>query len=200
MLPNHLLIASNNPDKIAEIRSLLGGLKLEIYSLTDFPELPPTVEDQPTIQGNAMKKALEAAQATGMLCLADDTGFFIDALDGAPGVFAARFAGEGCSYKDNRDKVLEALQDKDQRTAEFRTCCALAAPDGIAALTEGVMPGSIAYEELGENGFGYDSIFLPQGFEITYAQMSDEHKNSISHRAKALHKMLPLLKDIISSL
>jgi XTP/dITP diphosphohydrolase len=193
-----LLIASANPDKIAEIRDLLSGLPVKLLSLLDFPDLPQTDEDRDTIAGNAQKKALEAAQRTGHICLADDTGLFIDALDGAPGVFAARFAGEHCSYKDNREKALRLLTGMDDRKAEFRTCAALAASDGIIASLEGVMPGSMAYSEKGENGFGYDSIFIPEGYEVTYAEMTDTEKNAISHRGRALRKMLPVLQDIIS--
>lgn len=194
-----LLIASRNPDKIAEIRDLLAGTEVEVYSLLDFPELPPTLEDQATLRANAAKKALEAARHTGLLCLADDTGLFIDALDGQPGIYAARFAGEHCSYKDNRDKALRLLSSKADRRAEFRTCAVLAAEDGVVAITEGVMPGFISTEERGENGFGYDSIFEPDPGGRSYAEMSDAAKNSLSHRAKALEAMLPILKDIIAS-
>lgn len=193
-----LLIASNNPDKISEIRHLLADLEVELLSLRDFPKLPATVEDQDTIAGNAMKKALEAAQNAGLHCLADDTGFFIEALNGEPGVKAARFAGEHCSYKDNRDKALRLLLGEQDRRAEFRTCVALAAPDGIIALKEGTMPGSITTQERGENGFGYDSIFQPAESQKTYAEMSDPEKNEISHRARALSLMRPILADLIS--
>ncbi|MCB5247302.1 MAG: RdgB/HAM1 family non-canonical purine NTP pyrophosphatase [Candidatus Cloacimonetes bacterium] len=194
-----LLIASRNPDKITEIRELLAGLEVELHSLLDFPELPPTLEDQPTLRANAAKKALEAAKHTGMLCLADDTGLFIDALDGQPGIFAARFAGEHCSYKDNRDKALLLLKGVADRRAEFRTCAVLAAPDGVVAFKEGVMPGAISTEERGENGFGYDSIFIPAPGNRSYAQMSDFEKNSLSHRARALEAMLPIIQEIIET-
>ena len=194
-----LLIASQNPDKIGEIRDLLDGQEAQLLSLKDFPDLTATVEDQDTLAGNAGKKALEAARHTGLLCLADDTGLFIDALEGEPGVFAARYAGEHCSYKDNRDKVLRLLQNEKDRKAEFRTCVVLAAPDGIIAVKEGCMPGYIATAERGVNGFGYDSIFIPAGSDRTYAELSDSEKNAISHRALALRAILPVLKDIISS-
>ncbi len=192
-----LLIASRNPDKIAEIRELLQGLAMEVHSLQDFPELPPTVEDQASLAANAAKKAQEAACHSGMLCLADDTGLFIDALDGQPGIFAARFAGENCSYKDNRDKTLRLLKGISNRRAEFRTCVVLAAPDGVVAVKMGVMPGAMAEEERGSNGFGYDSIFIPEPGERSYAEMTDAEKNTHSHRAKALEAMLPVLQAII---
>jgi len=194
-----LLIASRNPDKIAELRALLAGTAMEVFSLLDFEDLPATLEDQDTLRGNAAKKALEAAKHTGMLCLADDTGLFIDALDGQPGIYAARFAGEHCSYKDNRDKALRMLEGVSDRRAEFRTCAVLAAPDGVVAFTEGIMPGSISTSERGSNGFGYDSIFIPEPGERSYAEMTDTEKNAHSHRAKALEAMLPILKDIMES-
>lgn len=192
-----LLIASRNPDKITELRDLLCGLEIELVSLLDYPDLPPTDEDQNTLRGNAAKKALEAARHSGLLCLADDTGLFIDALEGQPGVFAARFAGEHCSYKDNRDKAMRLLTGITDRRAEFRTCAVLAASDGVIAFKEGVMPGTISEAERGENGFGYDSIFEPDPGGKTYAQMSDADKNSHSHRAKALQALLPILQEII---
>lgn len=193
-----LLIASNNPDKVAEIRELLRGLDVQLLTLNDFPDFPPTIEDGETIRANAMKKALEAARFAGLPCLADDTGLFIKALNGEPGIYAARYAGPGCSYKDNREKVLRELEGVSDRQAEFRTCVSLAAPDGIVAFKEGVMPGSITLSESGANGFGYDSIFAPESAGKTYASMSEAEKNACSHRARALHMMLPILKEFIS--
>jgi XTP/dITP diphosphohydrolase len=192
-----LLIASNNPDKINEIRELLKGLPVELKSLRDFPDLKPTLEDRDTIEGNAAKKALEAAQQTGLLCLADDTGLFIEALDGQPGVFAARFAGEGCSYRDNRLKALRLLADKDDRRAEFRTAVALAEPEGVIAMKLGRVRGIITSGERGSNGFGYDAVFEVEATGRTYAEMSDAEKNSLSHRALALRQMLPVLGEVL---
>lgn len=193
----NLLVASRNPDKLHELRKLLDGLQVELLSLLDFPELPPTEEDQPGIRENAAKKALEAARGTGLLSLADDTGLFIDALDGEPGVHSARFAGEKCSYKDNRDKALRLLLGESNRRAHFKTCAVLAAPDGVVAISEGIVSGVMSHEEKGENGFGYDSIFEPDPGGRSYAQMSDVEKNSFSHRARALKAILPTLKEII---
>lgn len=193
-----LLIATNNPDKLAEIAELLSGLGVELLSLRDFPQLASTVEDRDTLRGNAAKKALEAAQQTGLLCLADDTGLFIRALNDEPGVFAARYAGEHCSYKDNRDKVLRLLAGITDRRAEFRTCAVLAAPDGIVAIKEGIMPGRIASSERGSNGFGYDSIFELEPAGLTYAELADSEKNAVSHRALALDAMLPVLKEVFN--
>lgn len=195
-MPSKLLIATHNPDKLVEIRKILGDLPCELVSLADYPELPPTVEDRDTIEGNAMKKALEASRATGLLCLADDTGLFIKALDNAPGVFAARFAGEDCSYRDNRIKALTLLEGVTDRYAEFRTAAAFAASDGIISLQLGVVKGSIATEEKGDNGFGYDAVFIVESLGRTYAELTDEEKNQISHRALALKAMLPILQRL----
>lgn len=191
-----LLITTHNRDKLSEIRALLAGIKLEILSLDEYPELPEVVEDRDTIEGNAAKKALETAIHTGICCLADDTGLFIDALDGAPGVYAARFAGESCTYRDNRLKALDLLKDKADRKAQFKTAAVLAAPDGIIAIRQGVVTGKITTQELGDQGFGYDSIFELDGTGKTYAQMDAEIKNEISHRALALKAILPILKTL----
>lgn len=193
---NEVLIASNNPDKLLELKALLAGLPLNLHTLSEFPLLPPTIEDQDSIAGNAMKKALEAAKHSGLLAVADDTGLFIDALNGEPGVFAARFAGEGCSYADNRNKVLAMLQGTSNRKASFKTAMALAAPEGILAVVEGCVEGNITESERGETGFGYDSIFEING--VTYAEMDSITKNKISHRAKAMEAMVPILKGIVN--
>ncbi len=191
-----LLIASHNPDKLKELEALLAALPLNLHSLQEFPHLEPTEEDQDTIAKNAMKKALEAAQGSGMLCLADDTGLFIEALDNAPGVYAARFAGENCSYADNRHKVLKLMEKATNRQASFRTAAALASPQGILAVVEGRMDGEIIHAERGSNGFGYDSIFAVTG--ISYAEMDESAKNQFSHRAEALKAMLPILASLIN--
>jgi len=193
---NEVLIASNNPDKLKELKSLLDGLSLNLHSLSEFPLLPPTVEDRDSIAGNAMKKALEAAQHSGLLAVADDTGLFIEALNGEPGVYAARFAGDGCSYADNRNKALALLQGVTNRKASFKTAMALAAPEGILAVVEGCVEGCITDCERGDTGFGYDSIFEIDG--VTYAEMDSATKNKISHRAKAMEAMVPILKSIVN--
>lgn len=193
-----LLIATHNPDKLAEIRQILQDCPVRLLSMADFPRLAPPLEDKDSIEGNAMKKAREISAATGLLCLADDTGLFIDALDGAPGVYAARFAGEGCSYQDNRIKALQMLEGKTERKAEFRTAMALAAPDGIIALQLGSVRGSIATEERGEAGFGYDSIFIVESLGKTFGEISDAEKHAVSHRGKALEAMLPLIRCLLT--
>jgi len=190
-----LLLATHNPDKVREIKDLLKGLPVKLYSLLDFEGFSEVIEDEPTILGNATKKAYQMAQESQMLCLADDTGLFIEALEGEPGVFSARWAGPSCSYRDNRLKALELLDGIVDRTAEFRTVVALAAPDGIIATKEGIVKGVITTEERGEHGFGYDSIF--EVGALTYAEMTDEQKNELSHRALAIQAILPIIETTI---
>ncbi len=190
-----LLLATHNPDKVKEITDLLKGLPVKLYSLLDFDDLSEVIEDEPTILGNATKKALQMAKESQMLCLADDTGLFIEALEGEPGVFSARWAGPSCSYQDNRLKALKLLDGIANRQAEFRTVVALAAPDGIIATKEGVVKGNITTEERGEHGFGYDAIF--EVGELTYAEMTDEQKNTLSHRALAIQAILPIIETTI---
>lgn len=194
-----LLIASHNPDKIKEIAQIISPLGFQIFSMQDFPDIAPVIEDCDTISGNAMKKALEVAKQSGMLTMADDTGFFIEALGGEPGVFAARFAGENCSYADNQDKALHLMENIANRKAIFKTVIALAMPDGIIALHQGSVSGNITHEKRGKGGFGYDPIFEVEDTGKTYAEMTDSEKNLCSHRAKALQSMIPFLQDLLKS-
>ncbi|HOM79296.1 MAG TPA: RdgB/HAM1 family non-canonical purine NTP pyrophosphatase [Candidatus Cloacimonas acidaminovorans] len=192
-----ILIATHNPDKLKELEELVNPLKLRLHFLRELPGFYPTEEDQETLQKNAMKKALEAAKYSGLITLADDTGLFIEALNGAPGIMSARFAGNSCSYSDNRQKVLRLLQNIQIRKAYFKTAVALSAPDGIIAVTEGRLEGEITTEERGNNGFGYDSIFAVNG--KTYAEMNADEKNHLSHRALAIKSIIPILQKIINN-
>lgn len=192
-----ILIATHNPDKLKELEELVNPLKLRLHFLRELPGFYPTEEDQETLQKNAMKKALEAAKYSGLITLADDTGLFIEALNGAPGIMSARFAGNSCSYSDNRQKVLQLLQNIQIRKAYFKTAVALSAPDGIIAVTEGRLEGEITTEERGNNGFGYDSIFAVNG--KTYAEMNADEKNHLSHRALAIKSIIPILQKIINN-
>jgi XTP/dITP diphosphohydrolase len=195
-----LVIATNNRDKLKEIRSMIHELNLEIVPVGDLLPGFDVVEDKDTILGNAAKKSLETARETGHPALADDTGLFIDALKGEPGVYAARFAGKGCSYADNRQKALALLQGIDNRRAEFRTVIVLAEPDGVVAYREGIVAGNITLTERGANGFGYDSIFEVDGTDKTYAEMNDTEKNACSHRGKALKAIIPLIKEYFENI
>jgi XTP/dITP diphosphohydrolase len=188
-----LIFASNNQHKLREIREIMGR-DFRIVSLTDVnldTEIPETME---TIEGNAVQKARFIYERTGMNCFADDTGLEIDALDDRPGVFSARYAGENCSFDDNIDKVLKELSGIVNRQASFR-CMICLIMNGKEHLFEGVIRGEITAERRGEDGFGYDPVFLPEGYRQTFAEMPPYLKNGISHRARATDKMAKWLKS-----
>ena len=180
------VIATRNTHKLEEIRSILNFQGLEICSALDFPDIPDTIEDRDTLEGNAIKKAQELCDATGLMALADDSGLEVEALDGAPGVYSARYAGEPCSYSNNNAKLLHELSGKENRRARFRTVIALARPGEKPLTVEGICEGKIIEKLRGENGFGYDPLFVPDGFSETFAELPAETKNKISHRAQAL--------------
>jgi len=192
-----LLLATRNAHKQREISQLLAGLGIEVRTLEAYPAIPETVEDQPTLEGNAAKKARECASGSGEWSLADDTGLEVEALGGAPGVYSARYAGPGCAYADNNRKLLAALGARADRKARFRTVMALASADGLIVLEEGRLDGRIATEARGTNGFGYDPVFIVDGMGKTLAELSAEEKNAISHRARALQAMLPHIKRLV---
>ena len=178
-----VFIGTKNRDKLREIKKILQGY--EIVSIEDIADVPDVIEDKDTIEGNAIKKAVEMAQFTGLATLSDDTGLFVRALDNRPGVYSARYGGDSCSYSANRDKMLEEMQDKSDRYAEFRTVVALADSNGLVATAFGIVKGEITTEIIGEGGFGYDPIFRVTEFNTTYSEMGSAQKSEISHRALA---------------
>lgn len=191
--PMQLVCASANPDKIVEIASILDGL-VDLLPRPDH--VPDVVEDADTLIGNARLKATAVCRATGLPAVADDTGLFVDALDGEPGIYAARYAGENSTYADNRRKLLAALAGRTDRQAQFMSAVVVVWPDGRELAVEGVCEGTIATGELGERGFGYDALFIPDaGDGRSFAQMSDAEKNAISHRARALGALLTALSS-----
>ncbi|QBG47912.1 XTP/dITP diphosphatase [Verrucomicrobia bacterium S94] len=181
-----LVIATRNPHKLEEIRAVFDFRCLEVLSAIDFPELPDVVEDADTFEGNACKKAVEIALATGCWALADDSGLEVDALGGAPGVYSARYAGEPCSYEKNNARLLRELNGQNERSARFRTVIALSDPSGKVETVSGKCEGRIIEQQRGRNGFGYDPLFVPEGYDETFAELDASVKNSISHRANAL--------------
>jgi XTP/dITP diphosphohydrolase len=187
--------ASANPDKVAEIAAILDGL----VELVPRPaDLPDVVEDADTLLGNARLKAVAICAATGLPAISDDTGLEVDALDGAPGVLTARFAGDGCTYAENRAKLLRLLEGvpDDGRTARFRTVATVVWPDGREVAAEGVCEGRIAQSELGTRGFGYDPVFVPADSDgRSFSQMSDSEKNQISHRGRAFRTLVAALVE-----
>lgn len=188
-----LIIASNNKHKIYEIKGILGGEFDEILSLSEAGITHETIEDGETFMDNALKKAREIAELSGMPTLADDSGLCCDALDGAPGVLSARFAGTHGDDANNNARLLELLSDKVDKSAHYTCAMALVYPDGRVLCAEGYMYGRIIDEPRGEHGFGYDPLFIPVGDSRTVAEMSDEEKNSISHRGRALELLLKKL-------
>jgi XTP/dITP diphosphohydrolase len=189
-----IVFASNNKNKIHEIQSMLPE-SIQIVSLKSigcFEEIPETAD---TIEGNAILKANYISQNYGFDCFADDTGLEVDSLDGQPGVYSARYAGEQKNADDNMNKLLEQLLDKPNRNAQFKTVIALNLK-GKQHLFTGIASGEITLEKMGTGGFGYDPIFKPTGFENTFAELSLEVKNEISHRGKATKALLEFLKNI----
>lgn len=196
-----LVLATRNAHKVAEIARLLEGTGVEAVPADAVPGAPEVEEDQPTLEGNAAKKARTLARFAGTWALADDTGLEVDALGGAPGVRSARYAGPGCSYEDNCRKLLGAMSGvpEGRRGARFRTVMALSSPDGKTRTADGSLEGSIGTASRGGNGFGYDPVFvLADG--RTLAELSRDEKNGISHRGSALRKIIPLIVESLAVL
>ena len=188
-----IVFATNNLHKLAEVRDMLPD-NFRIDSLNDINCHEDIPETSDTLEGNAMQKARFIHEKYGKNCFADDTGLEVTALDYEPGVYSARYAGEQRNSDDNMDKVLRKLKGKTDRTARFRTVIALIL-DGEEYLFEGKVNGTIINERKGQNGFGYDPIFVPEGFDKTFAELSAHEKNSISHRARAVANLIQFLKN-----
>lgn len=193
-----IILATRNKHKIIEIKNVLSDLKLEILTLDCFPEIPEVIEDGETIEENAQKKARSVYAATGILCLADDTGLEVDFLKGKPGVFSSRYASPTATYEMNNTKLLHDLSGVpyEKRTAKFR--CVMAVVDnGKLKLLEGVCQGYILVEIRGTQGFGYDPLFYVPQYRKTFAELSLEEKNKISHRGQALQQVRNYLKNLL---
>ncbi len=195
-----IVLATRNQHKKQELVALLGGLDITIRTLDDFPEAPEVVEDGETCEANAMKKAVEIAHCTRLPAVADDTGLEVDALDGRPGAFAARYAGENASYEDNCRKLLQELRGVPpaQRGARFVTVAAIAFPGGRTIMAKGVLEGVIAESIVGSNGFGYDPVFVLPEYGQTLGQLAPDVKNRISHRARAFAQAKTLLQQTMA--
>ena len=185
-----LVIATRNKHKLEEIHEIFNVPGLKIVSALDFQEVPDVVEDGETFEANAIKKAVSLAKATGLWALADDSGLEVDALNRAPGIYSARYAGEPVSYPANNLKLLKEIEKASNRLARFRCVIALSSPDGNARTVDGRCEGVIAREERGREGFGYDPLFIPDGFSKTFAEMDADSKNAISHRGRALQRAM----------
>ncbi|MDR0865272.1 MAG: non-canonical purine NTP diphosphatase [Candidatus Symbiothrix sp.] len=192
-MKKQLVFATNNNHKLEEVRDILGD-SYQILSLKDIHCLEDIPETADTLEGNALLKAQYVKTHYGLDCFADDTGLEVTALNNAPGVYSARYAGEAKDAKANLRKVLKELEGKDDYSARFRTVVALI-KDGKESLFEGVVNGEIIREERGTAGFGYDPVFIPQGYSKTFAELGAEIKNTISHRAEAVNKLKQFLYE-----
>ena len=188
-----LVFATNNKHKLDEVRAILGN-RVEILSLNDIDchdDIPETAD---TLEGNALIKARYIYDKFGVDCFADDTGLEVESLNGEPGVYSARYAGEECNSEANMNKLLQNLTGKNNRNAQFRTVIALIIK-GEEKLFNGIVKGTISHEKTGNSGFGYDPVFIPEGFSESFAQMSGDMKNSISHRYRATEELNNYLKQ-----
>ncbi len=197
-----LLIATTNKKKLNELRELLAGLNLELVCLADLASYQEVPENGNTFQENACLKALGYAVQSGLLTLGEDSGLCCEALEGAPGVYSARYAGPGKDDLENNDKILSVMKDfpDEQRTAYFASSIALARPDRLIGVVEGRVYGKITRQICGTNGFGYDPIFFYPPYEKTFGQVSAEMKHRVSHRAQALEKAKKLLKEYLKQI
>lgn len=190
-----LVFATNNKHKLDEVRKITAQHNIEVVSLADIhchDEIPETAD---TLEGNALQKAQYIQDKFGLDCFADDTGLEVEALDNAPGVYSARYAGPGHDSEANMQKLLQEMEGKTNRKARFRTVIALIIGDKQYCFS-GIVNGTITTEKKGENGFGYDPIFIPEGYEQTFAELRDSVKNKISHRAKAVEQLDHFLANL----
>lgn len=200
MMTKRLLLGSGNADKRRELQTLLLNSGWEVLSLSDFREIPEPVEDGDTFEGNALLKARYYSEQFELPCVADDSGIEVRALDGAPGVYSARYAGESCSYEDNNRKLLKELErlNAEDRAARFVCCAAFVDPVTGESFTETrVCAGSVATAPKGENGFGYDPLFIPDGENQTFGEISPERKHAISHRGQAFRALSERLRSMV---
>jgi XTP/dITP diphosphohydrolase len=196
-----IVIATSNHNKLRELKELLTGFDVQILSLMDFPDCPPVVEDGESFAENALKKAQTICAHTGLLTIADDSGLEVDCLEGRPGIFSARYAGEGADDRNNYEKLLQEIKGvaPEKRGARFRCVLAIAAPSGRHRIVDGEYRGFIITEPRGENGFGYDPVFIDTISGLTFAEMKPDQKNQISHRARALHELVKILPDFLNA-
>ncbi len=197
-----LIVASRNKGKVHEIKELLAGLPYKVTSLLDHPDLPDVVEDGKTYRANALKKAVEIARLTGQLTISDDSGLEVKALNNAPGIYSARFAGEGASEGARNQKLFKMLKDVPDSKRQARYRCVIAFVDGKGrqiAVVQGTCSGMIAREERGSNGFGFDPLFILRRYNKTFGELPPQLKAKISHRARALKKFRAIIEKYRSS-
>ena len=195
-----LVVATRNKDKLREIKELLKGLAVEVFSLDSFKGVPEVIEDGKTLEENAVKKAAQVSKFLKKFVVADDSGLEVDFLNGDPGVYSARFSGKGATYKSNNEKLLRFLKDVPiaKRKACFKCVIAIADKGRIVGVAEGKCRGKIGFESKGRGGFGYDPVFIPDNYAKTFAEMGTSRKNKISHRSKALLKAKKIILKYFS--
>lgn len=196
-LDRPLVLATKNKGKVSEFKDLFRGFDFEVKSLNDFGPIPPVIEDGETFEDNAVKKAQLTAKLLGLPAIADDSGLTVKALGGEPGVFSARYAGEGATDEANNIKLLKAMREIEQREAAFICILAIAVPRGPTLIYEGACEGLIAQEISGNQGFGYDPLFYYPPLNKTFAQMSAAEKNSVSHRGRAMAELKGELEKVL---
>ena len=198
MKKNKLVISTGNKHKVEEIKAILKDLDIEILSKSDvLNEEFEVIEDGDTLEANSIKKAKALGERIEFMVLADDSGLFINSLNGDPGVYSSRYAGEEGNDKKNYEKLLKSLKDIKDRSGYFKTVIALITKDKKIHTVEGICNGTIGFEPSGDNGFGYDPIFIPDGYNQTFSELGEDIKNKISHRALALNELKILLKKLL---
>lgn len=200
-MTNKILLATNNAGKTAELRSMIADLQIEVCDLADFPGVMEVEETGATFAENARLKAIGYALQAGVTALADDSGLEVDGLDGRPGVLSARYGGEGTSFENKMEMLLDELKkaDSNDRSAQFSCAIAISDENGrILFESEGICRGRIALSPIGSGGFGYDPLFVPDGYEHTFGELSSAIKQNISHRSRAFLEVVPFLQDFIA--
>lgn len=194
-----IVLATTNKKKIEEIKRMFSGLNIQFLTLDSFPDCPTVVEDRKTFRENAIKKALNISKNTGYPAVADDSGLEVQALGSAPGIFSARYAGEKADDHENVKKLLREMKnlEGEDRNARFVCCIAFASPEGNYKTFTGYVRGVISKKQKGFNGFGYDPVFYPVGYNKTFAEMTDSEKDSLSHRGRAMKKLYEYSRKIL---
>ena len=201
-MTQRVVLATRNQHKVAELRRILesADLDVDLVGTEEFPDLPDVAETGSTFAANALLKANDVAQRTGLIAIADDSGLCVDALNGMPGILSARWAGKHGDDAANLQLVLAQLADvpPNRRGAAFHCAAAVATPEGEERVVEGVLDGSLITEPRGSNGFGYDPIFTPRGYVLTTAELTPSEKDAISHRGQAFRALVPVLRELLS--
>lgn len=192
-----IVLATGNQNKVKEFREILKDFPVELKSLSDFGPLPEVIEDGETFDDNAYKKAYQTARVLGLPAIADDSGLVVDALKGEPGVYSARYAGENATDADNCAKLLHEMENVEDRSARFKCVISIAVPSGPALTYESSCEGTILHEKRGESGFGYDPLFYFEEFGKTFAELSMDEKNKVSHRGKAVAELKSELPNVL---